>query len=434
MTSEEPIGYLEWFTELLEDVGLHPSDHIRVLTVPGSALERHANEHAMSVDYVGVADDNVLPGRLSPPATRPFLLPLALTIATPLRPIIRRAWNLHALDFAPHHPDEHRFVALAAALSMATSDAGARLVLRLPPEWESLHTYVEQLLEQSLGKSGRGIVVFHPSSGRAVGADDVVTVTVTTTETTTDCDFALYAPELAATDHASRASALLTHIMGWQLVTAIYGYLHDLPIATEPAVEPYKAYAKALRQQYLLAPPWPLGHSAMPIMFDEKQRRTTSQLPKHVSELLVQRSDSGKLRYLDVTVNAALHADDEFAIRTACDRLAADTLGVLFKVRFAPAAYHVSEQAQMDGLPGIVSLRFVPRHVPPARYGHYDHRFLTSAAVATHQAMCEAGRDCVLIVTPGDRTDLSGFVLRLLREITGRVRTNVSVLGHEGQS
>ncbi len=42
MSSEEPIGHLKWFTGLLEQVGLPPADHIRVLTIPGSALESHA--------------------------------------------------------------------------------------------------------------------------------------------------------------------------------------------------------------------------------------------------------------------------------------------------------------------------------------------------------------------------------------------------------
>src|SRR5579863_3564469 len=38
MTSEEPITHLEWFTELLQQAGLRPAEHLLVMTLPGSYL------------------------------------------------------------------------------------------------------------------------------------------------------------------------------------------------------------------------------------------------------------------------------------------------------------------------------------------------------------------------------------------------------------
>jgi hypothetical protein len=68
------------------------------------------------------------------------------------------------------------------------------------------------------------------------------------------------------------------------------------------------------------------------------------------------------------------------------------------KLRRAPAAYHVSEQCQLDGPPGIVSLRVVARDTVSPRLGCYTPRFLHAQAVATWQAMTARGRDCTLVV------------------------------------
>jgi hypothetical protein len=44
MTSEEPITHLEWFTDLLKQAGLRPAEHLLVMTLPGSYLDRFAHE------------------------------------------------------------------------------------------------------------------------------------------------------------------------------------------------------------------------------------------------------------------------------------------------------------------------------------------------------------------------------------------------------
>src|SRR5437016_10872137 len=43
MTSEEPITHLEWFTDLLQQAGVRPAEHLLVMTLPDSYLDRFAN-------------------------------------------------------------------------------------------------------------------------------------------------------------------------------------------------------------------------------------------------------------------------------------------------------------------------------------------------------------------------------------------------------
>lgn len=43
MISEEPISHLEWFTDLLKQEGLRPAEHLLVMSLPDSYLDRFAN-------------------------------------------------------------------------------------------------------------------------------------------------------------------------------------------------------------------------------------------------------------------------------------------------------------------------------------------------------------------------------------------------------
>ena len=74
--------------------------------------------------------------------------------------MLQRAWDEYNLELATSHPAEHPFVQLAAALSAASSDGACRLLLGMPEGWQVLVSWLEQLMEESLGKEGKGIVVF----------------------------------------------------------------------------------------------------------------------------------------------------------------------------------------------------------------------------------------------------------------------------------
>src|SRR5262249_27778528 len=107
---------------------------------------------------------------------------------------------------------------------------------------------------------------------------------------------------------------------------------------------------------------------------------------------------SGRLRYLDITVNGGLPEVGRDAIQRWARVIGDQLLGVPVKVRQAPAAYHISEQSEMDGPPGMVSIRTLSRRHEQARLGSYPDRFLAAQAVASWQAMNEVGRCCVLIL------------------------------------
>src|SRR2546421_4474413 len=166
MTSEEPITHLEWFTALLKQAGLRPEEHLLVMTLPDSYLDRFANAELAPSHPLQPDGGTGTGGRMSAPTTRVFLLPAALYLtrlpgaSVQLRSVLQHAWDEYDLELARSRPAEHPSVQLAAALSDASRDGTCRLLLGMPEGWQAFVSWLEQLMEESLGKGGKGIVVF----------------------------------------------------------------------------------------------------------------------------------------------------------------------------------------------------------------------------------------------------------------------------------
>jgi hypothetical protein len=398
VTSEEPGTHLSWFLELLAAARLPAARHAVVLTVPGSRLEEAAERAGLDTRPVFLGSRGGLPGRMSAPGTSVFLLPVALR-GERLRDVLAEAWSAHDLAGTIEHPDRSPYVRLALELAARTRGGRARLMLGLPPQWAPLHVWIEQLLEQSLGKDGKGVVVLEPQrlNRAAVGYrdDDLIE---------SENDVTVPAPDPPLAPPAALAAAML----GWQLVAAFLGYRAGTNIVDEPAVEDYKARARALRAEADV-----LERAVVEGAADWAVRGAEGVEP--LAEALVRAGREGGLSYIDLTINGELDAATRSTLRGGLRRLGNDLLGVPVKLRRAPAAYHVSEQCQLDGPPGVVSLRVVSRETESARLGDYTPQFLHAQAVATWQAMTARGRNCTLVVL--DRLEDVADVLAAAEEL-----------------
>jgi hypothetical protein len=305
----------------------------------------------------------------------------------------------------------------------------------MPEEWKALVAWLEQLMEESLGKGGKGIVVFddqtldHAAPGYR--EDGMLHVRVVT-EATPSKDaqgFLLAQPSLASKEPQNRLAALAASFLGWQLSMALYGYLQRIPFAGQPAVENYKARARALRTQpdplqvasnwspalhegilTLLAPHGGMSQDTQ--VYGDSQRGDAgaaafaSVLQKALAaDDTYRHPQEISLGYLDVTVNgeaqASLLAALDEHVHTIGNRLS----GIPVKLRQAPAAYHSTEQSEMDGPPYLVSLRLIARNAEASLLGSYTNTFLHAQAVSTWQAMMEVGRPCFLLVIDGSLND-----------------------------
>jgi hypothetical protein len=223
------------------------------------------------------------PGRMSAPSTNVFLLPAAVALleATPdgngavvppgaLRQVLERCQSEYRLQ--PGLSGEQRaavleegpFIRLAAWLSAHAAEGRNKILLVLTPSYRGLAMWVEQLVEESLGKGGRGLLVFYDEdlSAAADWPDEYTVVQfVEDTEAPDPTQAAVDAlaaagrpvvqfrlPPAANLDSANRLGVLARLFAGWNVTVAIFGYLNEIPFAGQPAVEGYKRYARDLRE------------------------------------------------------------------------------------------------------------------------------------------------------------------------------------------
>ena len=468
MTSEEPITHLQWFGEALAAAGLPLPDHCRAMSLPGSYLDAWASQRDIPRLPLQLDGGSGTGGRMSAPGTRVFLLPVALWLAsTPgsspaaagegrsrLHSILRRAWEACAFDEALTQPADHRYVRLAAALSGASVHGAVRLTISAPGSWGLVRDWAEQLFEESLGKGGQGVVVFaeegrttspsQPPSPTGRGGSGTTSSSKPLSHTeegssgevwlriTDDANapeepgvFTLREPLIASADPAERLAGLATLMLGLQLTMALYGYLHDITFAGQPAVEDYKARARALRDaaadplpaptaaNSLSAGPWTL-YAAPEIIAAAPEPTPRAALLATLTEL----PGLQPLPYLDVTINGEAGAAALVTLHESLRALAIGRLGVPYKLRRAPAAYHSTEQSEMDGPPALISLRALALRHEPVLLGAYTPRFLRAQAVATWQAMRGVHRRCLLLTYAGGTTEMVDALAALLADVT----------------
>ena len=397
MTSEEPITHLRWFEALLKHHAIdRPGEHVMVMTLPGSFLDRFAVDAGATRVDIQLDGASHIPGRMSAPSTRVFLLPAAIARPGGLREVLSRCdaeAQLHS-EMVKSDP----FVRLAAWLSTQIDAGRDMVVLDMPPRWAALAPWVEQVVEESLGKGGRGLLIFHDQDLRSAGdwPDRFSILRIAEGS-------GAYMPRrpLAtlhldeATDSVSRLATTARFFAGWNLAVAIIGYLQGITFAGQPAVELYKSYARRLRD----AP------GELPYPYEEVT-------PASLAELVRSLEGAERLGYFDLTVNGAPEGTLWDAARQTGRRFGNKVLRRPVKIRSGPRDYHSTEQSETDGPGDLLSLRVLVRDPEPVMDGEYTARFLHAQALGTFFAMRDAGRPVLLATV--DRAGAADSLKELL--------------------
>ena len=381
MTSEEPITHLRWFEALLKQHGIErPGDHVMVMTLPGSLLDRFAVDAGATRVDIQLDGASHTPGRMSAPSTRVFLLPAAIARPGGLREVLRRCdaeAGLHS-GMVEGNP----FVHLAAWLSTQIGAGRDMVVLDMPPRWAALAPWVEQVVEESLGKGSRGLLVFHDQDLRSAPTwpDRLSILRIAEGSGARLPDRPLATLQLDdATDSLSRLAITARIFAGWNLAVAIIGYLQGVTFAGQPAVELYKSYARRLRDA-----PGELPYPAEEVT------------PARLAELVRSLEGTERLGYFDLTVNGAPEGELWDAASETGRRFGNEVLRRPVKIRSGPRDYHSTEQSETDGPPDLLSLRILVRDPEPVMEGEYTARFLHAQALGTFFAMRDAGRPVLL--------------------------------------
>jgi len=432
MTSEEPITHLRWFEELLRTHGVdEPPAHMMVMTLPGSLLDQFADQRGVLRVDVQLDGRSHIAGRMSAPSTRVFMLPAALGLPGRLHEILRKCQSETGLTQGMPEAERRKlvetdpFVRLAAWLTVQVERGRDMLVLDLPARWAPIAPWVEQVVEESLGKEGRGLLVFHDQDLTSASAwpDRFCILSVDEGSGGELPDRPLAVLHLDSGDSASCAAVCARCFAGWNLTVALVGYLQGITFAGQPAVEHYKSYARQLRDADG-ALPYPavdlaptdsgrleLFSGAAPVPELDGERRDAGSILAAVARSL---ESKGKLGYFDLTVNGESAGPLWETARQAGTMFGNRVLERPTKVRSGPRDYHSTEQSETDGPPDLLSVRVLVRNPEQVMSGDYSARFLHAQALGTLFAMRDAGRPVLLATV--NRADAPAALIELLED------------------
>jgi glucose-6-phosphate isomerase len=145
-------------------------------------------------------------------------------------------------------PQANPGLALGAAMAAAASEGRDKLILHVPPQFASLGLWIEQLVGESTGKDGKGVVpVAGESTDAPLGADRMIV------------SFASAGPVLQRARDArvpvmtlqmSDGLALGAEFFRWEVATAVAGFLLGVNPFDEPNVQQAKDATGALLTAY----------------------------------------------------------------------------------------------------------------------------------------------------------------------------------------
>jgi glucose-6-phosphate isomerase len=249
----ETISQFEYFRQRLADGGVRePGQHFIAITDPGSHLEQLASQHRFRQSFLNPAD---IGGRYS--ALSFFgLLPAALWDVD-LAGVLDSAVEMRAAC-APGSPAESNpALALGALLGAGAVEGLDKLVLLSTPALLPLGNWIEQLVAESTGKQGKGIV---PVAGGAFPtpetlADGCVVVALRLQgESSEPLDRMLRAIEPRAVPiveiQLARPADLGAEFFKWEAATALAGAVLRIDPFDEPNVQESKDYTARILEQF----------------------------------------------------------------------------------------------------------------------------------------------------------------------------------------
>ena len=210
------------------------------ITDPGTSLETLAREHAFRALFLNPGD---IGGRYS--ALSYFGLVPAALIGAPLHEVLDRAAEMRAASERTVPAAQNPGATLGAAVGEAAGAGRDKLTVPLPEEIASFGNWVEQLIAESTGKEGVGIV---PVVGEPLGPPEVYG---------RDRVFVAIGEHdgLDALEHAGHPVVRLPfgdreqiggEFVRWELATAVAGYVLGINPFDQPNVQEAKDATKAI--------------------------------------------------------------------------------------------------------------------------------------------------------------------------------------------
>ena len=238
-TTAEPIAFESYFFDKVGD-----GSQFMAVTDPGTALEEMARSKGYGNVYPG---EPTIGGRFS--ALSNFGMVPAAAMGLDVRRFLERAHEMANACGADVLPEDNPGVVLGVALATLARAGRDKLSLVAAPELSSLGAWIEQLVAESTGKGGQGIL---PVDGETAGIPDVYgddRVFVQLDRDDSDPP-AFTAGHPLIHIRVATPENLAQEFFRWEMATAVAGAVLGLNPFDQPDVEASKVKTRALATRY----------------------------------------------------------------------------------------------------------------------------------------------------------------------------------------
>ena len=252
-TTLEPAVLLAYFLERVKSLmGADAGSRFVAITDPGTELEKLALREGFRNVFHGVPS---VGGRFSALSHFGMVPAAAMGVSVP-RLLDRAAFMADAC--APDRPPEQNpGLVLGVALGCAARDGRDKLTLFLSPKLAALGDWVEQLVAESLGKHGKGIVPVvgeQPGAPRSYGDDRLFVHVRLPSSPSAEQDRAVASLERSGAPviriDVSDPTDLGQEFFRWEIATAVAGSILGVNPFDQPDVETAKVAARKVTAAY----------------------------------------------------------------------------------------------------------------------------------------------------------------------------------------
>jgi glucose-6-phosphate isomerase len=247
----------------LEATGIaHWGSRFVAITDEGTSLHRQAEAEPFFELFLNPSD---IGGRYS--ALSFFGLVPAALMGIDVERLLGPAREMTLACQAPN-PEVNPGLALGAAMAAAAGEGRDKLVLLVPHRYASLGLWIEQLVGESTGKDGKGIVPVAGESTDAPLGPDRIVVAFETADAHPDAGLLQRARETdvpVLTLEMPDGMSIGAEFFRWEVATAVTGFLLGVNPFDEPNVQQAKDATRALLDVYesTRALPAPRADSAL---------------------------------------------------------------------------------------------------------------------------------------------------------------------------
>lgn len=415
-TTTEPNAFYHYFWDQCEKAHLSAAEHFVAITDPGTKMEAEAKRQHFDRIFLNPAD---IGGRFS--ALSWFGMVPAVLYGLDVPELMARAHHMAEACRTPRAEDNPG-ARLGTALAILRAQGHDKVTFVMPPAVSHLADWLEQLLAESTGKQGTGLipVAHEPSYDPHQYSKDRL--------------FIVY--HLAGTIQEKRAQALQAaghpvieitladvydlaqEFYRWEFATSVAGSLLQIDAFDQPNVQESKDRTRALLEQYAKTGTLPEEDAGVP---DGNLTVVSSQgagtLDDHLKRLLNHLSQ-GHYIGLMAYINPTAEHDQRLAdLREAITR----RTGVATTLGYGPRFLHSTGQLHKGGPATGRYIQIVSQTGPslPVPGDGYDFLTLEHAqALGDYQSLTSRERPCMRVLVQGPVSEAIQRLIGLVLEPT----------------